>query len=287
MNLNNIISETYSLFGDKDILTELEVVQFINIIIDEFKYSYPEFRVKVANINNQNIQNYNNKLYIDEIDLDILNIKGITKSIKYVNNIFKNYSNAYFIKSPSGYINLFSFNEVASIQLYNQYINDFTTTNKIIIPDIFNDDNGRFIYLNKNDYPIIIFYTKIRNINPNQIEPYIYNVLRYYVRYRFFDIIISEIFNYIKDKTTEMHNEINQIINSKMQAGEDFEIIKSMNLGSISISFDNILDLKQKLLSVLLKSIDISSSRMDYYTKLRDDNYKKFKEHILLSNLLI
>lgn len=285
MTINNIISETYSLFGDKDILTELEVAQFINIIIDEFKYSYPEFRVKIVNLNNQ--QQYTNKLYLNEIDTDILTIKGITKSTKHITGIFKNYSNAVFIPSSSGMFNLFTFNEVMSIQLYNQYINDFTTSNKIIIPDIFNDNSGRYIYVDKNMYPLIVFYTKIRTINPQNIDSYLYNILRYYVRYRFFEIVVNEIFNFIKDKTTDMYKEINDIIKSKMDAGEDFEIIKSISLGSISISFDNILEIKQKLLSGLMKSIEISNSRIDYYTKLRDENYQKFKQHIALSNLII
>lgn len=232
-------------YVDKISLTSQEVEVILDIILEEFSYDFPVLKGKYIPAVNSN-----HKVYLDEISQDLLEVKGIL----YKSDIAGNLQSDKYLKAILFSKNVANLDEIAAISLYRSAINLFSYRDILYKPFILSDTTvvdmtsvfgvspveieREFIIMTE---PGVIFYTEKRYIDKNYIPEHVYKILKNYVYGKFLSQYLSEVLETSSSTRQKIINMISNFL-SKIPGYDGTtqpeDIIRSISVGSISISFD-------------------------------------------------
>jgi len=168
-NLNDLTEELSSLFGP--LVSNMQPAD-INIllvfILSGFSYDFPMVNASVQQFDTTAI---NKIIYLESLSSDFLEVQYVFPIKKLV--VF----NSYFRDIINNSVRFDSLNELFSIQLTSQYVNNMSSYYVPQKPPILTDSTGEFINLTKDS---VILYLTERILDPANIPEYVYSVLRIY-----------------------------------------------------------------------------------------------------------
>jgi hypothetical protein len=207
-------------------LSVMDINTVLAFILTSFSSDFPAVNTRACKLDN--LSNY--KLYIDSLDENFLEVKMLLpiKKLSTVSSIF--YKNVY--ESSEMFI---SIDEVFSIQMVSQYINNMSSYYVPSKPMIISDSTGEYINIHKDS---VVMYIANRVLNPDNIKEYIYNVLKPYAFYKFIEFIINSQYGKYMDINEKIFNLMYDSVSSDM-TNQNVSKIKEVSLSGLSVSFDN------------------------------------------------
>lgn len=291
-NIESLRDSLITKYSDNIALTSKEVEVILDIILEEFSYDFPVLKGKyIPEVRNRY------KIYLDEISNNLIEIKGVL----YKSDVIGNLQTDRYLESVILSKNMAKLDEIAAISLYKNAISLFSYKDILYKPVILSDTTTidmtsvfginpieverEFIILNE---PGIVFFTEKRIINKDYIPENIYKILINYIYGKFLSQYLSEVLETSSTTRLRIINMISEFL--KNIPGYDGtsqpeDIIRSISVGSISISFDE-KDARLKTLSDILTRM-LSSSQIELTTinYLKEEAQKylnKFKKQKIL-----
>lgn len=287
-NIYNLKDKIYEMFGNS--INKNVLSLYIDTIGLEFSYDFPQ--MKSLYINNNSGGNLV-KLNINDIDNNFMSVIGYISG-KGLYNIEKTY-NIY----QDEYTTL---SEKMTMDIYSKFLL-FNMSSSNLIQPIIDSTNVQdastlsFITLNiinipSRHIPALLFYNSKRDmnnilLNGLEIDHHIYSIFEDYVVFKVIDYLFLENVEQLTDKITDLWNKNYSLINKLLEdtSGVDpnqNQFISSINLGGVSISYDNnskvnsIGESASILDKILSSTKDLMNSYKEFYFKLRNDRYKNF-----------
>jgi hypothetical protein len=225
--LNDIKDEISLQFGT--IMSSLSITDINTVmafILSNFANDFPEVNTRVYKLNT--LTGY--KIYLDTLNENFLEVKLMipVKKLSVVSSLFL--KNIY--ETTESFVTV---DEIFSIQLTSQYINNMSSYYVPTKPMILTDSTGEYVSIQKDS---MVIYTSNRVLDPNDIKEHIFSVLKPYTFYKFIEFIINSQYGKYMDINEKIFNLIYDNINSDM-TNDELSKIREVSLSGLSVSFDN------------------------------------------------
>ena len=264
-NLNDLTEELSSLFGP--LVSNMQPAD-INIllvfILSGFSYDFPMVNASVQQFDTTAI---NKIIYLESLSSDFLEVQYVFPIKKLV--VF----NSYFRDIINNSVRFDSLNELFSIQLTSQYVNNMSSYYVPQKPPILTDSTGEFINLTKDS---VILYLTERILDPANIPEYVYSVLRIYTFQKFIDIVINRQLGDAIEANKKVFDLLYTGAETDMSNG-DMESISSVSLSGLSVSFGNKLTQYATALSSANSGFGNNSSFLQEMNNHKKEYRNKFK----------
>lgn len=240
---------------------ELDII--LTFILTSFAYDFPEVNSRAYVLGDLPMY----RLYLDDIHEEFQEVQ-FTIPMKRLSILAKTfYKNIYEVT------NFFTqLDEMYAIQLAYQYIEEMSTYYVPKKPMILTDDTGEYLLIDKD---LVIYYLTGRIIDPNNIQEYVYGVLRTYSYYKFVDFIINRQFSNLMDVNQKVFDLIYGSVASDLTTG-DLDQVTSVSLSGLSVSFANKLNDYSSSLASLANSFN-NPTFIQEMNNTREKFLNKFK----------
>lgn len=266
--INDLQQELSSLYGNLiSNITPTDLNIMTAFLLTTFADDFAVVKSNVYKYNSPALISNNNRIYLDDIDQDFL-------EIKYLLPIKPSMSVLYSIMQQNEMLNGFlSLEETFTIQMTSQYVSSMTSYYVPKKPPIFTDSTGSYVSINKDSVLVCLCE---RIVNPANIPEYVYTVLRAYANYKFIDFILNRSFGNTLEMNNKIFNLMYDSIESDVTSGGGNEGISSVSLGGLSVSFDNKLQSYATTLASLANQAN-NPTFVNEMDKMRTKYHNQFK----------
>lgn len=287
-NIYNLKDKLNEMFGTK--INKNTISMYVDTICVEFSYDFPQIRSIFINTNGGG----------DLYRVNIANFdKDFISTIGYVyGNTLKNINIDYYICN----YDIFLLPEKVTLEIYTKFLLFSLSSQGFIQPIIdsteyLDTSNGNiikqdFININSRHLPVLLFYLSKRGmtdilLNGIEIEHNIYSILEDYVIYKIIDYLFLENVEQITNRIIELQDKNQELMVKLLDTSSDIwhndnQYVSSINLGGVSMSFDNNVNINtlREVSGIMDKLINSTRSLMndykEYFSKIRNDRYKGF-----------
>lgn len=277
-------------------ITDTELNLFLLFAAENFSFEHPLFVLRKVELNDTTefmnfmcitIDDFSQYVYISSDETHNLYLPPIKF---YGYNIYN--SDADFIIDGNIYYNTLEVMELSYLEYASKYFvrtyrlasNNFRKVKIIYAPPF----NKECLIFSKNELPVVVAYA-IKRLMPRlfdeEMQPHVFELFRLYVLYQFFEFVVMQNLDFFISAVSNIMNSLVDATSNSLLV-DATSYIKSISIGDLSLSFDN---LKTQILSSMHNFLGVINKMYDTNSilRLRDYYKNKYKKKKFAYSLVI